>query len=181
MADGFNTGPSTLGFSWTAPGAQRLPDDQRAPPARPGCHPARLRRAQRVESFTTPRPPRPPSSGPSRSARAGNRWPSADSAWRLVTRYALAKMEHEGSDHQTGLYWSYDSPHRAPDPDRPPGLRATTHDPRRPLLNQINSPPPRSCCWQHITEWDSPHEESKLRLDFLAALEQVGGWPRRPR
>ncbi|MFD0349499.1 hypothetical protein ACFQ0M_32645 [Kitasatospora aburaviensis] len=29
----------------------------------------------------------------------------------IVTRYALAKLEHEGVDHQTATYLSYDSPH----------------------------------------------------------------------
>ncbi|CAM5475491.1 Alpha/beta hydrolase OS=Streptomyces microflavus OX=1919 GN=Smic_47850 PE=4 SV=1 [Streptomyces microflavus] len=30
----------------------------------------------------------------------------------IVTRYALAKLEHQRIDHQTALYFSYDSPHR---------------------------------------------------------------------
>lgn len=30
----------------------------------------------------------------------------------LVTRYALARMESRGEDHQTGVYFSYDTPHR---------------------------------------------------------------------
>lgn len=100
----------------------------------------------------------------------------------LVTRYALAKMEHDGVDHQTELYLSYDSPHRGA--WIPIGLQSFAHYIRRlnaAFSNQMNSPAARQLLWQHIAEWDDTPETDKERVEFLAELERVGGWPSRPR
>lgn len=100
----------------------------------------------------------------------------------LVTQYALAKMEHESVDHQTELYISYDSPHRGA--WIPIGLQSFAHYIRRlnaAFSNQMNSPAARQLLWQHIAEWDDTPETDKERVEFLAELERVGGWPRRPR
>ncbi|MFI7321672.1 esterase/lipase family protein [Streptomyces venezuelae] len=103
----------------------------------------------------------------------------------LVTRYALAKMEHEGgqaNDHQTALYFSYDSPHRGA--WIPIALQAFAHYIRSlnaAFSNQMNSPAARQLLWQHISEWGDTPETDKERGTFLAELERVGGWPSRPR
>lgn len=100
----------------------------------------------------------------------------------LVTRYALAKMEHEKTDHQTALYFSFDSPHRGA--WIPIALQSFAHYIRRlnaAFSNQMNSPAARQLLWQHISEWDDTPETDKERVEFLAELERVGGWPRRPK
>ncbi|MFG2501706.1 esterase/lipase family protein [Streptomyces sp. NPDC048441] len=99
----------------------------------------------------------------------------------LVTRYALARMEHEGVDHQTALYFSYDSPHRGA--WIPIALQSFAHYIRRlnaAFSNQMNSPAARQLLWQHISEWNDTPETDKERVEFLAELERVGGWPQRP-
>ncbi|MCF3124693.1 hypothetical protein IPZ68_34055 [Streptomyces arenae] len=102
----------------------------------------------------------------------------------LVTRYALARMEHDGgdeNDHATALYFSYDSPHRGA--WVPLALQAFAHY-IRPLnaafSHQMNSPAARQLLWQHIAEWNDEPETDKERGIFLAELERVGGWPARP-
>jgi hypothetical protein len=100
----------------------------------------------------------------------------------LVTRYALAKMEHENqNDHHAALYFSYDSPHRGA--WIPICLQAMAHF-NRPLTpdmsNQINSPAARQLLLWHITEYDDKPAENPLRREFLDELKRVGGWPDRP-
>jgi len=182
MADGFNTGPSSLGFSWTALELSGYPmiselrrrgrdvillgfDERSA---------SILYNAQAAEAAII-----------RAIAERGGEEPLAVGGFSmggLVTRYALASLEHQQVDHQTALYWSYDSPHRGA--WIPIALQAFAHYTRTlddRFSNQINSTAAQQLLWRHITEWDSTPEESKLRMDFLAALEQVGGWPRRPR
>lgn len=99
----------------------------------------------------------------------------------LVTRYALAKMEHEGIDHQTATYLSFDSPHRGA--WIPIGLQALAHFmvvvPA--LSKQINSPAARQLLWRHISSVEDTPKEDPLRTAFLAELARVGSWPKRPR
>ncbi|GAA1452092.1 hypothetical protein [Nocardiopsis tropica] len=100
----------------------------------------------------------------------------------LVTRYALAKMETVGIDHQTELYYSYDSPHTGA--WIPLSLQAFAHytrklDPR--FSDQINSPAAQELLSKHIASWQDKPATSELRLAFLRALEEVGNWPRQPR
>ncbi|MGW0907054.1 esterase/lipase family protein [Streptomyces sp. NPDC002853] len=100
----------------------------------------------------------------------------------LITRYALAKMEHEDIDHETAVYLSWDSPHNGA--WIPIALQSFAHYIRRlnaAFSNQMNSPAARQLLWQHISEWDDSPETDKERVEFLAELERVGGWPRRPR
>lgn len=104
----------------------------------------------------------------------------------LVTRYALAKMEHDGgtgeNDHQTALYFSYDSPHRGA--WIPVALQSFAHYIRRlnaAFSNQMNSPAARQLLWQHISEWGDTPETDKERGTFLAELDRVGRWPSRPK
>ncbi len=99
----------------------------------------------------------------------------------LVTRYALAKMEHEEEDHHTELYFSYDSPHRGA--WIPICLQAQAHF-LRPLTadmsNQINSPAARQLLLWHIAEYNDTPAEDPLRREFLDELNRVGWWPREP-
>jgi hypothetical protein len=103
----------------------------------------------------------------------------------LVTRYALARMETQKMDHQTGMYFSYDSPHRGA--WVPIGLQAFAHYIKRgnpansALSDQINSPASRELMWRHIETVDGTPGQDKARSDFLAALDRVGGWPMQPR
>ncbi|MFJ2771796.1 esterase/lipase family protein [Streptomyces sp. NPDC087300] len=100
----------------------------------------------------------------------------------LVTRYALARMEHDGEEHETQLYFSYDSPHRGA--WIPVALQSFAHYIRglnAAFSHQINSPASRQLLWQHIAEWGDAPGTDKERGTFLAELERVGGWPARPR
>ncbi|MFJ1926837.1 MULTISPECIES: esterase/lipase family protein [unclassified Streptomyces] len=99
----------------------------------------------------------------------------------IVTRYALAKMEHDSIDHRTAVYFSYDSPHRGA--VIPVGLQAFAHF--IPVANnfakQMNSSAARQMLWRH---YDSEHGTVRVdpeREKFLEMLREVGGWPRRPR
>ncbi|WP_328787997.1 MULTISPECIES: esterase/lipase family protein [unclassified Streptomyces] len=99
----------------------------------------------------------------------------------LVTRYALVKMESEQVDHQTGLYWSYDTPHRGA--WIPLGLQAFAHYSRK--LNdgfsrQINSSAARQLLAWHIEEWDGKPRVDELREKLLAELDRMGNWPAIP-
>ncbi|MCX4725686.1 triacylglycerol lipase [Streptomyces sp. NBC_01306] len=100
----------------------------------------------------------------------------------LVTRYALAKMESDSIDHQTELYFSYDSPHRGA--WIPIALQAFAHYIRKldsRFSDQMNSPAAQQLLSQHIDTWEDTPAPSPLREEFLRALERVGGWPMRPR
>ncbi len=99
----------------------------------------------------------------------------------LVTRYALAKMESESIDHRTAVYFSWDSPHRGA--WIPISLQALAHflrDDEPAPSAQINSPAARQLLWRHIEEVGDEPVRDPLRADFLAALEDVGGWPSKP-
>ncbi|MFD3519986.1 esterase/lipase family protein [Streptomyces sp. NPDC058653] len=112
----------------------------------------------------------------------------------LVTRYALAKMEQEPSlpDHETSLYFSYDTPHQGA--WFPVALQAFTHfatdnwadDPDTgAVLRQfswlLNSPAAKEMARWHIAKADAAPEQAPERTAFLKALEEVGGWPRKVR
>ncbi|MFD7498004.1 esterase/lipase family protein [Streptomyces sp. NPDC059832] len=100
----------------------------------------------------------------------------------LVTRHALARMETDRIDHQTGLYFSYDSPHRGA--WIPIGLQAFAHyikDLDSRFSGQINSPAARQLLWRHIAKWDDTPDQSNERAAFLAEMAAVGEWPQRPR
>lgn len=182
LADGFNSGPSTLEFSWNVLEAKDF-----------GLISALRERGRDVVllGFTE------------RSASILDNAKVAESAIMrtigerqgdiplavggfsmggLVTRYALAQLETQRMDHQTALYWSYDSPHRGA--WIPLALQAFAHysrdfDPR--FSNQINSPAARELLAWHIADWNDPPEVSKERAVFLEALARVGSWPMRPR
>jgi hypothetical protein len=101
----------------------------------------------------------------------------------IVTRYTLANLEHQGIDHQTALYASFDSPHRGA--WVPVGLQALAHFLRRAFVTgpsqQINSPASRQMLWRHVASESAPAVVDPLRTEFLRRLAEVGNWPRRPR
>lgn len=103
----------------------------------------------------------------------------------LVTRYALAKLEHQRIDHQTSTYFSWDTPHRGA--WVPIGLQAFAHylkqvNPyNKALSDQINSPASKQMLWRHLGSVQATAEVTTEREEFLAELARVGGWPRRPR
>lgn len=101
----------------------------------------------------------------------------------IVTRYALARMEHDDKDHQTATYLSYDSPHRGA--WIPLSVQTFAHffkiaAPE--ASEQINSPAARQMLEYHI---DAPDQEDvgpdAMRASFLDELRRVGWWPQRPR
>ncbi|SEB81790.1 triacylglycerol lipase [Streptomyces sp. TLI_105] len=99
----------------------------------------------------------------------------------IVTRYALARLEIQRMDHRTGLYFSYDSPHRGA--SIPVGVQAFSHFIPFPndFARQMNSPAARQMLWQHYDKDTGKTGVAPERTEFLAALERLGGWPRIPR
>ncbi|MGC5394257.1 hypothetical protein ACPXCP_00730 [Streptomyces sp. DT20] len=100
----------------------------------------------------------------------------------LVARYTLAKMETQRIDHRTGVYLSFDSPHRGG--WVPIGLQAFAHylaavDDT--YLRQIGSPAAQQMLWRYVDGVDGTPQESPLRTEFKQELDRVGGWPRIPR
>ncbi|MFH8573213.1 esterase/lipase family protein [Streptomyces sp. NPDC017993] len=99
----------------------------------------------------------------------------------IVTRYALARMETQRIDHQTELYFSYDSPHRGA--SIPVGVQAFSHfiPFQNAFARQMSSPAACQMLWQHYDRDTGKIGVSPLRTQFLDALDQVGRWPQIPR
>ncbi|MGX9888836.1 esterase/lipase family protein [Streptomyces sp. NPDC002276] len=99
----------------------------------------------------------------------------------IVTRYALAKMETQRMDHRTGLYFSYDSPHRGA--SIPVGVQAFSHFIPFPndFAKQMDSPAARQMLWRHYDKETGKIGVAPERTEFLAELERVGTWPSIPR
>lgn len=99
----------------------------------------------------------------------------------MITRYALARLEMQRMDHRTGVYFSYDTPHRGA--VVPIGLQAFSHF--IPLANdfarQMNSPAARQMLWRHYDPKTGEIGVAPERTEFLRQLSDVGGWPRIPR
>ncbi|MFD9124453.1 esterase/lipase family protein [Kitasatospora sp. NPDC059571] len=103
----------------------------------------------------------------------------------MITRYALAKLEMQRMDHRTGLYFSWDSPHRGG--VIPIGLQAFAHfiptlpGMTHPFAQQMDSPAARQMLWRHYDKESGEVRVDPMRTEFLAQLDRVGGWPRIPR
>ncbi|MGW5639708.1 esterase/lipase family protein, partial [Streptomyces sp. NPDC003832] len=100
----------------------------------------------------------------------------------IVTRYALAKLEMQRMDHRTGLYVSFDSPHRGA--WVPIGLQAFAHYTAAvddTYLRQISSPASQQMLWRFLDSLDGAPAQSPLRTQFREELRRVGEWPRIPR
>lgn len=109
----------------------------------------------------------------------------------LITRYALARMENDLAmpDHETSLYFSYDTPHQGA--WLPLSLQAFTHfamdkfadHPQAGAAlihfsNLLNSPAAKQMARWHIAKADDTPGQAPEREAFLQALEEAGGWPR---
>ncbi|MEU5771627.1 hypothetical protein ABZ782_37590 [Streptomyces asoensis] len=99
----------------------------------------------------------------------------------IVTRYALARLEMQRMDHRTGLYFSWDSPHRGA--SIPVGVQAFAYFIPFPndFAKQMNSPAARQMLWRHYDKDTGKIGVAPERTEFLAELERVGAWPRIPR
>ncbi|MFE9311272.1 esterase/lipase family protein [Streptomyces sp. NPDC006706] len=100
----------------------------------------------------------------------------------VITRYALAKTELQRMDHHTGVYLSFDSPHRGE--WVPIGLQAFAHhlaEVDDTHLRQISSPAAQQTLWRYLASVGGTPQESPLRAEFNEQLRRVGGWPRIPR
>ncbi|MGW1494969.1 esterase/lipase family protein [Streptomyces sp. NPDC002402] len=100
----------------------------------------------------------------------------------LITRYALARLEMRRIDHRTGLYFSYDTPHRGG--VIPIAIQAFAHfipGQENPFARQMNSPASRQMLWRHYNSEDGSVRQDPLREKFLEALRAVGDWPQIPR
>ncbi|ANW19501.1 esterase/lipase family protein [Streptomyces clavuligerus] len=182
IADGFNSGPSTLEFSWAGLETRNYPfisalRERGHDAVLVGFDERSISILQNARTATA-------AILRAKEERLGGHplVVGGFSMGGLVTRYALAKMEHEEYDHQTAVYFSYDSPHRGA--YIPLSLQAFAHyirtvDDR--FSRQINSTAAQELLWRHLPEWDAPPKVSEQRKHFLAALRDVGDWPRRPR
>ncbi|MBZ9599559.1 esterase/lipase family protein [Streptomyces yangpuensis] len=109
----------------------------------------------------------------------------------MVTRYALAKMEHDPAlpDHETALHLSYDSPHHGG--WLPVSLQAFIHFATdnfgdAPVVGEfirlfsglLNSPAAKQMARWHIAKADDTPAPAPERVAFLRELEELGGWPR---
>ncbi|MCX5524220.1 hypothetical protein OG342_15295 [Streptomyces bobili] len=99
----------------------------------------------------------------------------------IVTRYALADMEHKRMDHQTEVYFSYDSPHRGA--SIPVGVQAFSHfiPFQNDFARQMDSPAARQMLWRHYDKDTKKIGVAPERTEFLDALRRLGGWPMIPR
>ncbi|WP_207922468.1 hypothetical protein [Micromonospora sp. KC606] len=100
----------------------------------------------------------------------------------LITRYALARMEHEGIPHRTDVYFSYDTPHRGG--YIPIGVQAFAHfipGPANDFAIQMNSPAAKEMLWRHYDSNDGAIRQHPDRDEFLEQLQAVGWWPTIPR
>ncbi|MCX4788359.1 alpha/beta hydrolase [Streptomyces sp. NBC_01221] len=182
FADGFNTGPSSLDFSWDVMefGDYALISELR----RRGRDVILLGFHERSASILDNSVTAQAAIMRAAMERQGDA-PLAVGGFSmggLVTRHALAKMESQSIDHPTALYFSYDSPHRGA--WIPIALQAFGHyirDLDSRFSDQINSPAARQLLWRHIAKWDGTPDRSDERAAFLAEMAALGEWPRRPR
>ncbi|MFD7909644.1 esterase/lipase family protein [Streptomyces sp. NPDC059752] len=106
----------------------------------------------------------------------------------LVTRYALAKMHHDGHEHETATYLSYDTPHNGA--WLPISVQAFAHFVKdnwgtlpgfgellSSFSRMVNSQAARQLLRWHIETVTAQAGQDRARTDFLAELERVGSWP----
>ncbi|MEU6723198.1 hypothetical protein ABZ917_05750 [Nonomuraea wenchangensis] len=107
----------------------------------------------------------------------------------MITRYALARMESEGVDHQTDKYFSYDTPHLGawiPLVLQQLAYLHETIQPRRDGAGQaelIRSPAAQQLLWGWLpgTGYSGRvTDSSPLRKELLEDLRRIGWFPMRP-
>ncbi|MQS39096.1 esterase/lipase family protein [Streptomyces katsurahamanus] len=182
LADGFNTGPSTLEFSWEGLEVKNHAFISQLRAA--GKDVVLLGFEERSASILKNAETAIAAIQRANSERRSDRRlvVGGFSMGGMVTRYALAKMESQGIRHETDVYFSYDTPHLGA--YIPISLQAFAHYIRKldkRFSDQINSDASQELLWRHIETWDAEPGVSGVRNDFLAALEAVGGWPQIPR
>lgn len=181
LADGFNTGPSSLDALWEGleRGDYQFPSQLRAS----GRTLVLVGFEERSASILTNADAMIAAIMRARAEQIGDNPMVAGgfSMGGLVARYALAKMEADGIDHGVGVYLSYDSPHRGA--WVPIALQNLAHFLTAvPALSaQINSPASRQLLWRHVESVGAEPRVDPLREQFLEELARVGGWPRIPR
>lgn len=179
IADGFSVGPTDIDLTWELleHGPYRLLSELRSRDrdvVLVGYHERSASILQNAEAVTA-------AVREALARRAGDHPLTVGgfSMGGLVTRYALAKLERDGVDHQARLYFSWDSPHTGA--WIPIALQAFAHYIKklnRAFSDQINSPAAQELLSQHIAHWDDKPAPSEKRQAFLRALEEVGDWPR---
>ncbi|MFB6530390.1 esterase/lipase family protein [Streptomyces sp. NPDC056399] len=179
MADGFSTGPSDLAFTWEQ--LEHGPFPLVSELRRRGRDVVLVGYHERSASILTNAEAVMAAVTEAVDRRVGDHPLTVGgfSMGGLVTRYALAKMETQGIEHETSLYFSWDSPHTGA--WIPIGLQAFAHYTKKldaRFSDQINSPAAQELLWQHIADWKDQPATSEKRLAFLRALEEVGNWPR---
>ncbi|MEQ4715601.1 hypothetical protein [Nonomuraea sp. B19D2] len=107
----------------------------------------------------------------------------------MITRYALARLESEGVDHQTDKYFSYDTPHLGAWIPLVLQQLAYLHESLLPQpggpgqAELIRSPAAQQLLWGWVESEDYSGPvttASRLRTDFLDDLRRVGWFPMRP-
>ncbi|MFI7616072.1 esterase/lipase family protein [Nonomuraea terrae] len=107
----------------------------------------------------------------------------------MVTRYALARMEADGLDHQTDKYFSYDTPHLGAWIPLVLQQLAYLHEALQPpeggepgQAELIRSPAAQQLLWGWVdsADFSGPVTANPLRQEFLDDLRRVGWFPMRP-
>ncbi len=103
----------------------------------------------------------------------------------IITRYALARMENEGRQHETGIYLSVDSPHNGawiPLILQHMAYFFERFD-RPGQAELLRSPAAQQTLWAWVPDarYSGPvATASSLRAEFLRELRALGEFPRRP-
>jgi len=104
----------------------------------------------------------------------------------LVTRYALAWMEHENLDHHCDLFIAFDSPQAGA--NIPLGQQiwldffSSESDEAAYLLDRLGTPAARQMLLYHHTALDGSHAgPSPLFQGLRSDLSGIGDWPAQPR
>ncbi len=100
----------------------------------------------------------------------------------MVTRYALTWMENQGLNHNTGLYISFDAPHRGA--NMPLGLQYEINFFKdldasvQMLLDILNSPAPRQMLAYHYTDPPTATAEpDPLFAELQTDYQTIGNYP----
>lgn len=108
----------------------------------------------------------------------------------MITRYALAQMEADNNEHETGTYLSYDTPHLGAWTPLSLQQMAFQFEPILPeppegqakQAELLRSAAARQLLWGSVPEaaYSGPVSEAEPRLDLLRELDEMGGFPAQP-